>query len=65
MIKIKKIFSFILKGIQFVIRKATSNKILIKRNKYIKIIKNESKNVNLNIQRNDECEISENKFFKE
>lgn len=65
MIKIKKIFTFILKGIQFVIRKSTSNKILIKRNRNIKIIKNESKNVNLNIQRNDECEISENQFFKE
>lgn len=65
MSRIKKFFSFIVKGIQFVIKKAMSNKIIIKRNRKTKINKNEVKNVNLNIQRNDECEISENQFFKE
>lgn len=62
--KIKIFLSLLLSGAKVVFNKLSSSKIKISKNKKTKIKQNETKNVSIAIQRNDECEISENKFFK-
>lgn len=62
--KIKIVLSLISNGVKVLFNKLSYNKIKIYKNKNTKIKQNETKNVSIAIQRNDGCEISENKFIK-
>lgn len=57
---IKKFVLFILKNLKRFI--CIPKKIKISKNIKTKINENESKGVSINIQKNEECEISKNKF---
>lgn len=49
---------------KFLFAKITSNRIVISKNIRTKVIGNETEKIKLVIKRNDECEISQNNFFK-
>ena len=62
--KIKFVFSILKAGFKFLVNQIKNNKVVLKNNKNTKIFKNEIKDINLKITRNDKCEIYENKFIK-
>lgn len=64
MSKLKKIVLITARCIKFLFSTLTSNKIKISKNKKTRIKGNETENVSIIIQRNEESDISENKFIK-
>lgn len=62
--KIKRVFSFLANVIGLLNKTITSNKINISKNKKIKMKNNVSENVSVTVKGNEDCEITENSFFK-
>lgn len=62
--KIKIFFLLLKKGIRLFIDNVLDNKIKISKNKNVKIKENITENTSIIIQRNDDCEILQNKFIK-